>query len=207
LDAFLGLSASPSNNSTSLNEDEYAFLSRFAFVTKRLISRAMSALGSAAALAEQKALNDIRARQRMLLTRKFAIDDVEVEGRIALVRADFDSIPNSLLRTAVSSENPEEAVSLLSLHDRVVGALSTLQSLQARGARLVILAAAQGSARPPYLDDLASGRGQPVSAWPPVDGAQFVVGALGTCNKGEICGTCGIVSQRVDCLIRVPCAS
>ena len=183
VDAFLSLSASPGDESVSPSGEEYAFLSRFAFVTKRLVGRALSALGTAAVLADQSAQNNSRARQHMLLSRKLAIDNVEVGGRIALVRADFDLLPNSLLRAAVSGENQEEAVALLASHDRVVGALPTVRSLQVRGARLVILASAQGSSRPPYLDDVASGRGQPVPAWPRVSGAQSDAGALGTCES------------------------
>jgi hypothetical protein len=60
-------------------------------------------------------------------------------------------------------------------------------SLLQRGSRLVILAAAQGHSCLPYPDDIADGKGQPRTAWPPVDDALPTPGALlGTCEATEV---------------------
>lgn len=182
---------------------QYAYLSRFAFATKRCVQRMLSKLGSELADKEAGDVHSHRVKNHMVLASKLSLADVDVSGRIALVRADYDNLPNALLRAAAaevdgkavtasigSSQPIPSAVALLAAERHVTASISSFKDLLARGSRLVVVAAAQGRTRLPYPDDEAAGKGQPVLAWPHADASSAPSdgggsGALGTCEAAE----------------------
>src|ERR1700689_1598159 len=64
-----------------------------------------------------------------------SIDELDVEGKRVLVRVDF----NVPLDTASSADSATGGVPLVSDDTRIAAALSTIEELRARGARLVLV--------------------------------------------------------------------